>query len=368
MSSSFEGVDDEAVAADLPEPTEQPILSTSQLAGPRLKPSQVITVYSPDEWEELILEWANCLKSEYHRVKRYAGPGDRGRDVVGLVTPDGLRGEWDCFQCKHYKHALRPSDAYPEIAKIILGVAQGIFALPRRYLFVAPKGAGPKLEHLFSDCEQLSRAFTEALGASSALVHLSEHEVATITNVLDDIDFSVFDTVQMDDVIEAHRKSPYHLSRFGGQLGPRPPSPDPPADPISAESKYIAKLLKVYRERCGNSDMSLSDVANQEWYRDDLARQRQSFFSAEALRTFARDKVPPNTFESLQTEIYDGVVEIAQHQHPNGYERLVSVLTTACKIQLNENALITVSRQSDKKGICHQLANDDRLNWVDDSA
>ena len=368
MSSSFEGVDEDAIAADLPEPTEQPILTTSQLAGPRLKPSQLILVYSPDEWEEFILEWANCISSEYDRVKRYAGPGDRGRDVVGLVTSDGLRGEWDCFQCKHYDHALWPSDAYPEIAKIILGIAEGIFVMPRKYFFVAPKGAGPKLEHLFSDSEQLRAAFTEALETGSSLNHLTAEEMRIITDRLDNIDFSVFDTAQMDDVVEVHRQSRYHLSRFGGQLEVRPPSPAPPADPTPEESRYIDKLLQVYRERCGEAEMSLADVATLVWYRDHLSRQRQSFFSAEALRTFARDKVPPQTFESLQTEIYDGVVEIAQGQHASGLDRLTAVLSTACVVQLNENALITVSRPSDKKGICHQLANDDRLDWMDDSA
>lgn len=357
---------DDADPADLPKPSERPVLTTSQLAGPRLKPSQILRVYSPDEWEEFVLEWANCLTSEYHSVKRYSGAGDRGRDVVGFVTPDGLKGDWDCFQCKHYEHALHPTDAYPEIAKIINGVAEGYFKLPRRYRFVAPKGVGPSLSHLLSDNDQLHAALLKALSDDGSLKHLDKDVRLRVTEALPSIDLSVFDSEQLDSIIEAHRRSPYHLFRFGGQLEPRPPSPEPPDEITDPEACYVGKLLDAYRERVGNSAMTLDDVAVSDWHKDHLSRQRISFFSAEALRSFARDKVPPRTYEALQAEIYEGVVETEQSRFADGLDRLKAVLDRAGQVQLDENALISVSRQPDRKGICHQLANDGKLTWVRD--
>ncbi|MGB3521641.1 MAG: ABC-three component system protein [Mycobacterium sp.] len=349
---------------DLPTPTDHPILSTSRLAGPRLKPSQIIWSYSPDEWEEFVFEWAQCLKSIYEDVKRHSGSGDRGLDVVGYLAPAGLLGEWDCFQCKHYAHALRPSDALPELAKVILGVVDGFFVLPRRYRFVAPKGCGPKLKTMLGNREYLKREFSEALESAEYMNHLSAHEVAAIKGVIPDIDFGVFGSEELENLLVLHRKSEYHVWRFGGQLEDRPPSPGAPDDIDLTEMTYVQKLTDVYRERLGDADLDITGIRSDSWCRGHLARQRDSFFSAEALREFSRDKVPQGTYEALESDIHDGVVEIEQADHLTGLDRLNAVISAAGVLIIDENALISVSRPLDRKGICHQLANQHRLNWV----
>jgi hypothetical protein len=350
--------------AEIPPPAEQPILTTSRLAGPRLTPSQIVTVYSPDEWEQFVHEWTYCLKSQYLDVRRLSGPGDHGLDVVGLVTGRGLLGEWDGYQCKHYDHALYPSDAYPEIAKLILGVAAGLFVLPRAYHFVAPRDVGPMLGLQFLNPEQLKSNFKTALNSGKALDFLDDVKKSTIRELLEGVDFSIFGVEPIESVMVRHRDSIYHIPRFGGQLDDRPPAPDPPSVLAPEETKYVEKLLMAYREKQNNPQMNLEEVSATPWYRDHLSRQRRDFYSAEALRSFARDKVPPATFEALQDDIYDAVVETEQSEHANGIARLKAVLDTAASVQLDQNALITVSRPRDKHGICHQLANDDRLNWV----
>jgi hypothetical protein len=93
-------------------------------------------------------------------------------------------------------------------------------------------------------------------------------------------------------------------------------------------------------------------------------RQRISFYKAESLRVYARDSVPPGTFNKLQDDIYSGVIDTAEANHPNGYVRLSSVLSQVGQLDLNRHKLIAVSDIDDRKGICHQLANADRLTWV----
>jgi hypothetical protein len=106
----------------LPEPVAQAIPTAAQLAsGPLLTPEKILFFYSPAEWEQFVLEWAHALEEGYTSVKQFGGSGDRGIDVAGMLTTDGLRGEWDCYQCKHYTDSLAPSDVWPEICKIFVG-------------------------------------------------------------------------------------------------------------------------------------------------------------------------------------------------------------------------------------------------------
>jgi hypothetical protein len=123
-------------------------------------------------------------------------------------------------------------------------------------------------------------------------------------------------------------------------------------------------LIQVYDERFPGNEFSPSIAASNTQTSDHYLRQREAFYSAEALRVFARDSVPEGTFAALQEEVFDGVIESCDRSHSDGFERLSSVLTVAGSLNLTANALIAVTEQRDRKGICHQLANENRLIWV----
>ena len=99
-------------------------------------------------------------------------------------------------------------------------------------------------------------------------------------------------------------------------------------------------------------------------YGPHLQRQREAFYSAEALRLYARDSVPDGTYELLQGDVYTGVIDTAEADHASGMDRLRAVLTQSGQLDLGAHSLISVSRIEDRQGICHQLANADRLTWV----
>ncbi|WP_235169651.1 ABC-three component system protein [Rhodococcus erythropolis] len=345
--------------------SDQPVLTMSGLAGPKLTPRQIIRFYSPDEWEIFIREWVTALKKDYWQIKRHSGAGDRGLDVIGLVTAQGLRGEWDCYQCKHYAEPLFPGDAFAEMAKIMLGVAEDAFTYPRSYFFVAPMGAGMSLERMISDPKELKDKFLEKLSdIKSPINSWKSDRIAKVLKIAKDADYSIFESAQLDDIVDEHRGTPYFNARFGGVLNERPPTAPIPTGLQTAETGYIEQLLKVYKEKSGNPEMTLESVKLAVWYREHLNRQRTSFFSAESLRTFARDNVPAGTYDSLKDEVYEGVVEVEQDDsHVDGISRLNKVLSAASAMKVDENALIIVWRQLDRKGICHQLANENRLTW-----
>jgi hypothetical protein len=350
---------------ELPQPlTLSPANAAALLTGPRLTPKQHIWFYSPAEWEEFILEWAALLPG-YVAVKRFGGANDRGIDVAGLLSEHGLEGPWDCYQCKHYNHPLEPGDARAEILKIFCGVVGGHYVLPRKYRFLAPQGCGPGLGRLLSAPSRLKQDFLDNLVPTKpAYKQLNMETLNRVKQLATETDFSLFDSENIDKVIATHQHSPNHLVRFGGQLPARPQPDIPPDDPAQYESRYVEQLIEIYDERFPGHNFTPSLAASNSQTSGHYLRQREAFYSAEALRVFARDSVPEGTFTALQQEVFDGVIEFCDGTHDSGFERLSSVLTAASSLHLTANALIAVTEQRDRKGICHQLANEDKLLWV----
>ena len=79
---------------------------------------------------------------------------------------------------------------------------------------------------------------------------------------------------------------------------------------------------------------------------------------------YARDSVPPGTFDRLVDHLHDGIIEIAEANYSNGRERLTAVLTQATNVQLDSQRLVEITGPEDRRGVCHHLANMDRMKWV----
>src|SRR5262245_9489140 len=124
-------------------------MKTGQTIAPNasgLTPAQIIQTYSAEEWEIFIEEWSEGFDPPYVQVVRLAGPGYKGRDLAAQRSdPADKNGDWDNYQCKHYDHALWPTDSYIELGKLCFHCFEGAYTIPRRYRFVAPFGVGTKL-------------------------------------------------------------------------------------------------------------------------------------------------------------------------------------------------------------------------------
>jgi hypothetical protein len=247
----------------------------------------------------------------------------------------------------------------------LLPVRTPLYSLPVSYRFIAPRGLGTNLAHLISTPTDLRAKFLEQVESSGAKpfkeldddTRSAVHALASVT------DFSMFGSVEVLALIDQHEATPYYAARFGGGLPARPAPEDPPQTISADELVYLRKLVDAYQERYVTVD-SIASAEVHPKAGTHLQRQRESFFRAEALRTFARDQVLPNTFEGLQNELFDAVIETSEADHSDGLERLRHTLEQAVNAQLSANALIQVTEPADRRGICHQLANDDRLTWV----
>jgi hypothetical protein len=124
-------------------------------------------------------------------------------------------------------------------------------------------------------------------------------------------------------------------------------------------------LFEAYGDHLGTTINDVSDlVETTSVLSRDFLRQRERFYHAESLRNFARDTVPEGTFERLQEDVFHGVVDICDSNHQDGFERMRATVTEAARLPTTSNPLASVIRVPDRQGICHQLANNDKLTWV----
>lgn len=343
------------------------VTAANVFAGKIVTPEQHIFLYSADEWEVFLKEWAQYQKDQYHKVAKLGGANDYGVDIAGFKTDKGFEGTWDNYQCKYYTgNSLMPGTAIPEIGKILWNVHSGNISMPKKYYFFAPKDCGPSLQKLLLTPKKLKEKLFEEWTnwCSTSITTTAAIELTgEFLRFVESIDFSMFEYKPTSEVIEEHRNTPFHYTRFGGGLPDRPASEKPPEMPLEKESRYITQLYEAYSDKEG-SDIDAQNLPANAALARHFGRQREAFFHAESLEAFARDTVPHGTFSSLQDEVYSGVIDVSEGEHNNGFERVKAVTQTANSISLSANGLIQVTKLQDRQGICHQLANTDRLTWV----
>jgi hypothetical protein len=354
------------VAADVAEPSGKSCPSSATVVHGRLiPPQQQILLYSPYDWEEFILEWVHYQKSQYKKVVRLSGANDMGIDVAGITDDAGFKGVWDNYQCKHYDDALTPSTAIPEIGKMLFHSFENRFKPPRRYFFMAPKDCGMSLKKLLLDAGALRAKVIEKWAwcatkiTSTKTIPLDGAFLAHVKS----FDFSIFTFKTALEAIEEHSHTPHHAARFGGGLPDRPGVIAPPVEPAPTESRYLQQLFEAYGDHKNSEFKVLDDLKAWRDLTHHYNRQREFFYHAESLRNFARDTVPAGTFEELQDEVHAGVIEIEAAPHADGFARVNAVTQAAASLPLTANGLISVTKVQDKRGICHQLANANRLQW-----
>jgi hypothetical protein len=326
---------------------------------------QIVGAYLPTQWEDFIEEWSLSLKPPYVKVEHIGGPGDKGRDVVCLLQEPCVTGQWDNFQCKHYNHPLMPGDVWGELAKLCFFTWNGTYPRPRRYRFVAPHDVGPKL-HLFLSKPLDLRAELIKWWAKEGAYDLGPDPVqieGPLRAYVEAFDFSIVGCTPVNEIIEQHRKTPHWQNRFQQALPPRPKQAEIPDQPIPVESVYLGQLLRAYTQAVGR-ELTWPEVSALQKFSTHLKRSRRAFFRAEELYRFSRDLFPPGAFDRFKRQMYEGIADVVDADHPNGFERVVATTAAAATLQLGNCELNPLVEIGDRHGACHHLANDGVLTWV----
>jgi hypothetical protein len=324
---------------------------------------------SPDDWECFIEEWMTTKEADYFDFERLGGAGDQGRDVVGFIDDpvDNKEYEWDNYQCKHYSSPLSPSMIWSEIGKVCFYSYKKEYPFPRKYYSVAPMGVGTKLSNLL----RTPRKLKEELYANwerycaKGITETVESVVldSSLKTYIDGLDFSVFDKTKPITVIQEHSETRFHSVRFDVPLPKRPPVPNVPEDVPQDELTYVNKLVQAYSEHSGEKLMNIDDVKENKNYSQHFKRFRESFGHAESLRNFSRDNLPNGMFLGLQDEILDGIIDVVDVEKLNGFDNVKKAVSTSKLLQISRTKLSIVVTVNDRGGICHQLANDDLIDW-----
>jgi hypothetical protein len=109
---------------------------------------------------------------------------------------------------------------------------------------------------------------------------------------------------------------------------------------------------------------AVKDLAEMPRLEKHLRYSRGYFFSAEALARFSRDTMTQGAFDGVKQHIFDGVADVSLADHDNGLACVMAVTAAAANMPLPQSDLAPYVGPADKKGICHHLANDDKLAWV----
>jgi hypothetical protein len=324
-----------------------------------------IRSYSATEWELFIEEWLHALKHRYFEVKRLGGTGDLGRDVVAFTDTNKLEGIWDNYQCKHLERPLPAAIAGLEIARLIFFTFDKRFRAPRKMYFVAPRGVSMDLSDLLNSPAKRKLYITAHWNKGYAPYIVDNKSIpldGELSAYVSTFDFSIFSYCQTSEVVNDHRTTAHWSERFGGLLPPPPTALVPPTIQDN-ESAYLEQLLPVYSEKIGSQFEKCTDLAMHSDLNDDLNRQRERFFQAEAFNRHYRDETEPGTVERFVEDIFDAIDPVAKLSYPMGYDRLNSCLSQAAHVHAG-GILAPHARPKTKQGVCHQLANELRVNWI----
>jgi hypothetical protein len=365
--------------ADVERPPAKPVCTPEEiLMGPQIDPLDRIKLYSDDEFEEMIREWAffylQDKAGKYKRVQRLGGAGDRGRDVIGYVDPAANPVELDAYQCKHYDHALYPSDLWPELGKFCVMAFRGRIPIPRNYYLVAPQDVGPDLSALLDEPAKLKDALVaEWIDEAKAnplfkkIIRGESHKLeGALAAFVDKFDFRRVSCKPILEVVNELREIPHRYSpRFGGGLiKPLPPDRLPPDEIAAEEQKYVACLVDAYRHHKRDKSVTCETLTG--YLHDHFKLSRERYYCAETIKEFSRDTLPEQfTFEDVQTQVYDSVVDTCKRpDHADAYIRVIEVVKVAQSTQIINHPLRSYLKAKSLQGICHQLANEEKLKWV----
>lgn len=343
----------------------------SKIAHPTdmVAPIERMRLFSDEQFESFIAEWAvSCIKPRCKEVYNLGGAGDMGRDVIAEFDD----GTYVYYQCKKYNHPLAPAEMYVEIGKLCYYTYTGDIPVPAKYYFVAPYDVGPKLLGLIKAPDSFRKELIANWDDKCKREISDRIEIALDDNFLkyiEQFDFSIFACHTMNAIIEEYRATDYFFFRFGSPTPPTRPAALLPPDEIDPiETKYVEKAKRAYAlsEHLNPSeDICAISSAAQRF----INSQRKIFYVAESLRQYAHRIYPDDeVFDSLKEEVFSAVSDTVEMRNLDPLSKLRITLTTAAAANTSANPLdyqLHVVKNDDRKGICHHLVNESKIEWED---
>lgn len=343
--------------------------------NPKIRPIRLIRTLTAQEFEECVDEWAIGYLKEIkgaEEVRLKGGANDKGRDII--VFWNKKNKIWDNYQCKHYDVGVSTADVLLELGKLCYYTFIKDFPCPRKYFFVTPRGlSGPMTDLIDLKPEKINQKLIKEWNNKckdkitkkiKGGILLTDDFKKYIT----DFDFSIIQNISPSQFLADLEKTPYFQYTFGLKEWPqRSRELDIPHSIGSDEQTYIKKLLEAYSEYNSEKINSTTELKlKHPTLHKNFTSQRESFFSAEALRAFNKDiaAYDTNYFDDLKDDIYNGITDFMSSENfEDGYKKMCKTVHQAALMPIDACPIKERVFTKDKKGICHHLANDDKLTW-----
>ena len=327
---------------------------------------RLVLLMSDEELEKFCRDWVD-KKPGYFEVRRFAGPGDKGRDVVGFRTDQRHDGAWDNYQCKQYLRGVSLPQGLLAIGKVLYWASRGEFTAPEHFYFLAPKGVARKLEAIVDKPSELKAALVAEWDTVCSTAITKKDTVPfdeKLEAIIAGYPFKNVHVVTLDDMMSDPAVKPLLIEKWGADPGNYPVA-TVPAEVQSSEMRYIEELVGAYGERANSSFAHHDAVLNHDEHGPDLRRQRERFFEADAFQKFYRDNTSPAVIARFRKDIEHGVVDRWNAPAIDTLARVHAVIEHAGVVSpggpLAKYAYVTV-----KQGICHHFVNDGEMSWRKD--
>lgn len=362
---------DKEIIKEIVKPTISNITNQQILYGMavRIPAVDLLKLFSDSEFEDFIEEWSSSYlaeKKDYKKVYKNRGAGDKGRDIIANYDNKGYK--WDCYQCKHYEKPLTPSEVWIEFGKLCYYTYNADYTVPQKYIFATSRGLGSKLKDLIKKPEKLRSELIKEWDKKCKKQITDVKEVlleGEFKEYVSNFDFSIVDFLEPLELIEQHRQTPYFITRFGGGFTRFRNEPEIPHVIQPSEAIYIEKLLKAYNQESKETVKDINNLKTR--YKKHLFRERIHYHKALSLATFERDTLPEGieAFENLKTSVLNGIIDTVESDFNSAFTRVKETTKVSRSLQLTGNALTSLVEDDDKHGICHHLANENKIDWVD---
>ncbi|SHH48745.1 ABC-three component system protein [Clostridium intestinale] len=328
---------------------------------------QQLKLMDPYKFEEMTEVWCSeKIGSKYTDVKRFSGSGDKGRDIVGYFNTTGNI-KIDIYQCKHYDNKISLSDIKKEFYKLCYFTYNNTYPIPENYYIVSPQGCSTDLRTNYIDKpQQINTLINEEIKNGTALVgKINLKKVKGLIDYVNKFDFSIVHELQPNQLIKEFSCSKFFIYYFF-TIYPKLKIDELPVpeDITLSEKLYIDRLLEIYSELDG---IIHSDIASlKRSYVSHLDQQRSYFYSTESLRRAVRDSLPSmDYFNQAEDIIHKGISDILSNFSYNGFNKLEKSLERSVLLNLDACQLKNVLRPNEKMGVCHNLANENKVRWVE---
>ena len=146
----------------------------------------------------------------------------------------------------------------------------------------------------------------------------------------------------------------------------------PPEDIAQEEMPYIKALFAAYAQATGMACVTKDNLSTlNARYRRNYSDQRENYYNAVRVERSVREIFENGDVEfgKIKEDAYNGIIDVCWNDFDDGFKRLLAVLNQVSQITLTKSFLTQIKdliNNSEKKGICHMLVNDGKIQWVFD--